>query len=73
MGVLLGIVISYGLPYILVLPGIARGGGGTVATVVTPTVIIMSLIIAMGIGVIAGIIPARNAARMNPVEALRYE
>ena len=34
---------------------------------------LVSVAILTGIGLAAGVLPARRAARMNPVEALRYE
>ncbi len=49
------------------------GPGGTVTTVVSPWLIIFALIFSVFVGVISGVMPARTAAKMNPVDALRFE
>ena len=69
LGVIAGIGASRILPAFVPL----APGGATITPVVTPQIIIISLILSMGIGMIAGAVPALNASRMNPVEALRYE
>ncbi|MFH8109543.1 MAG: ABC transporter permease, partial [Candidatus Aenigmatarchaeota archaeon] len=42
-------------------------------TVITPELILFGLAFSTFIGILAGILPARRAAHLQPVEALRYE
>ena len=63
------------------LIGIVLGvaGSATLASimrwplVLTPLWILIAFGISMGIGVVFGFYPARKAARMNPIDALRFE
>jgi len=63
------------------LIGIALGIGGALVMadvmgwpfVLAPFWILVAFGISMGIGVIFGFYPARKAARMNPIDALRFE
>ena len=44
-----------------------------IPTIVNPLMVVLVAIGAIGIAVLASVLPALRAARLHPVEALRYE
>ena len=66
IGGILGIMVGIGGAY-------AISALGGIATVITPLPIIVSFGFAVGIGLFFGLYPARKAALLDPIEALRYE
>jgi putative ABC transport system permease protein len=66
MGGILGIFFGW-------LLGIAAGHFMGVTSVVSIESIIFAVGISCFIGIVFGVYPARKAARLDPIEALRYE
>jgi putative ABC transport system permease protein len=48
-------------------------GGGQITAIVTPNLALTGIGFALFLGVVGGLYPARKAATIDPVEALRYE
>ena len=66
LGGMIGIVIATGAS--IVLAGVMG-----VPFLFDPTINLLSFVFSAGIGVVFGFFPARRAARMDPIEALRHE
>jgi len=71
---LIGGLVGLTAGTLIVIAGNAVGQAGGIALFdLTPPTAIQALVFGTALGALAGLIPALNAARMDPVAALRYE
>jgi len=68
LGIILGTILSGFMPALMGGLPMARG-----TTLVTLNSITMALSVSVNVGILAGIIPAYQASKLKPVDALRYE
>ncbi len=68
IGVLLGLGMAKGAEYYAQYAGYSM-----VKAAITPTLIAGGLLFSFGLGAIAGLLPARQASKLKPADALRYE
>jgi putative ABC transport system permease protein len=65
-GGVIGIVLGTGASWLL-------GRSGSFTTTITLSPILYAFFFSMLVGIVFGVYPARKAARLNPIDALRYE
>ncbi len=65
-----GAATSLIIPYLGIQ---ALGFGGDMKATITPGTVLFALVFSVVIGILSGIIPAQHAAKMRPVDALRYD
>ena len=66
MGGAIGIIFGRGASYLVTL---FLGW----PVLISPVAILSAVIFSMAVGIFFGFYPARKAARLDPIEALRYE
>ena len=73
LGIGLGCLLASGLGSVFGAMLSAEMGGGTFNASPTFDAVAVSFGVSVGIGVLFGFLPANKAAKLNPIDALRYD
>ena len=68
-GGLIGLAIGWGVAQVISAVGKEFGIGATIS----PDIVVLAFSVSVGVGLFSGIYPATRAARLDPIEALRFE
>ena len=66
MGGIIGILLGVGISF-----GISAGFGFSIS--LNPLVILLTVVFSSAVGIFFGIYPAKKAAKLSPIEALRHD
>lgn len=72
VGGIIGIFVGFLISWFISSVGV-RMLMGQMTSVISPGMVVFALIFSMVVGTLSGVLPAKKAAAMDPVDALRYE
>jgi putative ABC transport system permease protein len=70
-GGIIGIIGGWGVSWLV--STFSEAAGYSIQALVTPSTVVLAIVVSVFIGLLSGVYPAMRAARLNPIDALHYE